>query len=311
MSPAGTSCAHQVLLFEDTVDGGERGLEQAFIASRDRQNAVGQVNILLTFSHHHNLVDLLSQHPMQRIFGTRAQIGQAPSLASPLLPANDAPMLDRQQRTTAPHRNTLLMGGLNHGENVHFGLLVDPLAGYRSHEPPFVFFSQDRQFDRQVRQSSLLFLEFVFDGVVGLDADLALLAPRFGAQPLESPFLDLLTDAGQIGRVEAFPAQEFANGLIAVLSFQVDLELLLGAQKPPLPFRALVRSFRWIGMGHFSVSFWTARERQWFRSPYGLPPPLPLPPPCSVIQTCFEVTNSETAGQNAGNDSASYTSPPT
>src|SRR5664280_3271821 len=122
------------------------------------------------------------------------------------------------------------------------------------------------------------------------------LRPGLALSRWRAPSLTCLTDAGQIGRVEAFPAQEFANGLIAVLSFQVDLELLLGAQRPPLPVRGVVRSCRWIGMGHFSVSCWTARERQWFRSPYGLPPPLPLPPPCSVIQTCFEVTNSETAG---------------
>jgi RHS repeat-associated protein len=57
-----------------------------------------------------------------------------------------------------------------------------------------------------------------------------------------------------------------------------------------------VRSFGWIGVGHFSASVFDRRGRQWFRSPYGLPPPLPPPPPCSVLFPSFEVTNSETAG---------------
>jgi hypothetical protein len=61
---------------------------------------------------------------------------------------------------------------------------------------------------------------------------------------LERPFLDLLTDADQIGRVEAFSAQEFAHGFVASLSFQIDLELLLGGQKPSLLFGALVGSIR-------------------------------------------------------------------
>jgi hypothetical protein len=82
------------------------------------------------------------------------------------------------------------------------------------------FFSQDRQFNRQIRQGPFLLLEFVLDGFVGLGADLTLLTPRLGAEPLERPFLNLLTDAGQIGREEAFPAQEFAKGLVAALSFQ-------------------------------------------------------------------------------------------
>src|SRR5450759_2485949 len=49
----------------------------------------------------------------------------------------------------------------------------------------------------------------------------------------------------------------------------------------------------------FPFRFWTARGRSWLRSPYGLPSPGPAPLPCSVIETCFEVTNSETAGQVA------------
>ena len=74
----------------------------------------------------------------------------------------------------------------------------------------------------------------MLEGFVGLGADLVLLAPGFGPEPLERPFPDLLADAGQIGRVEAFPAQEFTNGFVAGLCFQINLELFLGGQIPPL-----------------------------------------------------------------------------
>src|ERR1035437_10504628 len=46
----------------------------------------------------------------------------------------------------------------------------------------------------------------------------------------------------------------------------------------------------------FPFLFCAARGRSWLRSPYGLPSPGPAPLPCSVIETSFEVTNSETAG---------------
>jgi hypothetical protein len=94
----------------------------------------------------------------------------------------------------------------------------------------------------------------VCEGAVGLGADLARLVPGFGAQPLERPFLDLLTDAGQIGRVEAFPAQEFAHGFVAALSFQINLELFLGGQIPPFFVRTLVRFCGWVATNHVSVS---------------------------------------------------------
>jgi hypothetical protein len=64
-----------------------------------------------------------------------------PSYVYPWLPTHDATMFDRQDQTTASRRNTLLLGGLNHREDFQFGLLADPLDGYRSHEPPLVFFA--------------------------------------------------------------------------------------------------------------------------------------------------------------------------
>jgi hypothetical protein len=42
--------------------------------------------------------------------------------------------------------------------------------------------------------------------------------------------------------------------LVAFLSFQIDLELFLGRQKPTLLIGAFVESFRWIAIDHFSVS---------------------------------------------------------
>ena len=137
---ARTACRHEVALLEDAIDGGEGGLEQALIPRGDRQDAMRQIDVFLTLGQCHNLVDLLGQHPMQRLFGAWREVGQAESLAGPLLPTNNAPVFDHQDRTTAPRRNTLLLGGLNHGEDFQFGLRFDPWAGYRSHEPPVVFF---------------------------------------------------------------------------------------------------------------------------------------------------------------------------
>ena len=74
----------------------------------------------------------------------------------------------------------------------------------------------------------------MFDCLIGIGADLALLAPRFGAEALERPFLDVQTDPGQIGRVEALTAQDLTNGFADVLGFEIDLELFLSGQKPPL-----------------------------------------------------------------------------
>ena len=44
------------------------------------------------------------------------------SLTGLLLPANDAPGFDRQERTAVARRNALWLGGLNHGEDGQFGL---------------------------------------------------------------------------------------------------------------------------------------------------------------------------------------------
>ena len=82
-----------------------------------------QVGMFLTLGQRHNLVDLLGQNPMQRVFGAGDEIGQRLALPGLLLPANDAPVFDRQERTGPTRRNALLLGGLNHGEDFQFGLL--------------------------------------------------------------------------------------------------------------------------------------------------------------------------------------------
>ena len=93
---------------------------------------------------------------MQRLLRSGDEIGQALSMSDLLLPANDAPVFDRQKRTGPPRRNALLLGGLNHGENFEFGLLFKPQAGYRSHEPPFVFFRRiASSTDRSAKARSL------------------------------------------------------------------------------------------------------------------------------------------------------------
>src|ERR1035437_10352371 len=139
---------------------------------------------------------------------------------------------------------------------VRISSLVCSLSHWSAIGPtnPHSFFFAGRQFDRQIRQGPFLLLEFVLEGFVDLGADQVLLASRSGAEPVERPFLNLLTDTGQIGRVEAFSAQELAHRFVVVLSFQVNLELLLGAQKPPLLGGALVRSFGCAATVYDSVS---------------------------------------------------------
>ena len=121
--PAGTARRHQVPFLEDAVNGGERGLKAALIPRGHRQDAMGQVHIFLTLGQRHNLVDLLGQNPVQRLFWAGDEISQRLALTGLLLPAHDAPVFDRQERTGPTCRNALLLGGLNHGEDFQFGLL--------------------------------------------------------------------------------------------------------------------------------------------------------------------------------------------
>ena len=81
-----------------------------------------QVHVFLTLGQCHNLVDLLGQNPMQRVFWARDEIGQRPSLTGLPLPANDAPVFDQEERTAVPRGHALLLGGRNHVEDFQFGL---------------------------------------------------------------------------------------------------------------------------------------------------------------------------------------------
>ena len=71
-------------------------------------------------------------------------------------------------------------------------------------------------------------------------ADLTLLASRLGAEAVQGALFDLLPDAGQISGEETFTPEQFAHGFTAGLSFQIYLELFLGAQIAPFLFGALV-----------------------------------------------------------------------
>ena len=76
-----SSRCHHVLLLENAIDGGEGGLEKAIITGCDRRDAMRQADLLLALGHRNNLVDLLRQHPIQRLPRTRCQVGQALSVA--------------------------------------------------------------------------------------------------------------------------------------------------------------------------------------------------------------------------------------
>jgi hypothetical protein len=73
-------------------------------------------------------------------------------------------------------------------------------------------------------------LSFSYDSVLTTST----LRPGLAPSRSRGAFPDLLADAGQVGREHAFPAQDLAHRLFGTLGLQVNLELLLGAQIPPL-----------------------------------------------------------------------------
>ena len=107
------------------------------------------------------------------------------------------------------------------------------VSGYRSHEPPFVFFrrmASSTAWSARARSFSCSSaLSFSYDSA----ADQLHLAAGLGAQALQGSFPDLLADAGQVGREHALPAQDLPDGLVGTLRLQVNLKLLLGAEIPP------------------------------------------------------------------------------
>ena len=77
---------------------------------------------------------------MKGFRGTRLAILETPTASDPLLPADDAAVLDHEDRARAPHRHAVLQGGIDHHEDLQFGLSLEPMSGYRPDETPLVFF---------------------------------------------------------------------------------------------------------------------------------------------------------------------------
>ncbi len=77
---------------------------------------------------------------MKGFRGTRSAIMETPPESDPLLPADDAAVLDHEDRARAPHRHAVLLGGIDHREDLQFGLSLEPMSGYRTDETPLVFF---------------------------------------------------------------------------------------------------------------------------------------------------------------------------
>ena len=75
--------------------------------------------------------------------------------------------------------------------------------------------------------------------------------PGLALRRWRAPSLTVLADAGQIGREEALPAQQLANGFVRRLCFQVDLEFFLCGEIPSFLDGGLLGSVGWNGVGHF------------------------------------------------------------
>jgi len=78
---------------------------------------------------------------MQGLFWAWDKVGERESPAGGVLPAHHPALLDCENQTAASHGYTLVLGSLEQGEYLEFSLHVEPSAGYRSHEPPLVFFA--------------------------------------------------------------------------------------------------------------------------------------------------------------------------
>src|SRR5271155_5952521 len=124
---------------------------------------------------------------MQRFLRAGGAIRQTQALALVRLPAHDPAMGDRQNRTAAPGGNALVLGSGNHDENGLFGHRRQPVAGYRSHEPPFVFFrrmASSTAWSARARSfSSNSALSFSYDSVLTTSTFRPGLAPRRSNAP--------------------------------------------------------------------------------------------------------------------------------
>ena len=66
---------------------------------------------------------------MKGFRGARPAVLETPTASDPLLPADDAAVLDHEDRARAPHRHAVLQGGIDHNEDLQFGLSLEPLSG--------------------------------------------------------------------------------------------------------------------------------------------------------------------------------------
>ncbi len=100
--------------------------------------------------------------------------------------------------------------------------------------PPFVFFrrmASSTAWSARARSfSSSSALSFSYDSVL-----ITLhLAAGLGPKAQQSAFPDLLEDTGQIAGEHPFPPQDLPDGLIRTLGLKANLNILLGAEIPPL-----------------------------------------------------------------------------
>lgn len=101
---------------------------------------VGQICVLLACGGLNDLSCFLWQHTMQGLFWAWDKVGERESLSGGVLPAHHSALLDCENQTATSHGYALVLGSLEQGEYLEFSFHVEPRAGYRSHEPPLVFF---------------------------------------------------------------------------------------------------------------------------------------------------------------------------
>ncbi len=73
---------------------------------------MGQVGVLLVFGHRHDLGSFLRQVFVKRLRRARPAILKTAPVSDPLLQADDAAVLDHEDRGRAPHRHAVLQGGI-------------------------------------------------------------------------------------------------------------------------------------------------------------------------------------------------------
>ena len=99
-----------------------------------------QIGILFFLGQFKNLLSFHRQQTMRRLSLTGFEVLQSEAVSGLALPPVNSSPIGSQASATSSHRNSLHLGRFNHIENLVFLPTAYPLTGYRSHEPPFVFF---------------------------------------------------------------------------------------------------------------------------------------------------------------------------